>query len=61
MELKSRLETNASNRREEQVITEEQDNFQNLQPSTAPALVVGMRIDMLLNYNDDYGSEELNW
>ena len=34
------------------------NNFQNLQPTSVPTLIVGMQIDKLLSWIDEYNTEE---
>ena len=61
--LKEQLLEQAKKKRYDQEQTGEYDNCANLQPTTAPNLQVGIRIDMIFNYGTDDGSGEelLQW
>ena len=61
-ELRQELETNANEKRLENMSNGAQDNFRNLQPAAAPMLRPGLRACMLFNYSDNDAEEEaLMW
>ena len=56
---KEELTNQAIERRQQQELSGDTDNFANLQPATAPDPQVGMRIDMLFNYADDNDDSDI--
>jgi len=56
---KEELTNQAIERRQQQELSGDTDNFANLQPATAPEPQVGMRIDMLFNYADDNDDSDI--
>ena len=60
--MKEEMTNQALERRMQQELSGDTDNFANLQPATAPEPSIGMRIDMLFNYADDENdSDVLMW
>lgn len=57
--MKEDITNQALERRYQQELSGDTDNFANLQPAAAPEPSIGMRIDMLFNYADDEDDSDI--
>lgn len=57
--MKEDMANQALERRRQQELSGDADNFPNLQPAAAPEPSIGMQIDMLFNYADDEDDSDI--